>query len=255
MQSVAQSWLVYRLTHSSMLLGTTVFIGQLPVLVLGSLAGVTADRHRRWNIVVATQAASMVFALALSALTLTGTVKVWHVLALALAMGCVNAFDIPARQAFLVEMVGREDLMNAIALNSSIFNGARIVGPAIAGLLVGTVGEGWCFFVNGVSYVAVLAGLYLMRLPKHAPRILEGGVLEHIAQGFRYVRSHEAVWMPLLLLGVTSLTAMPYVVLMPIFSDQILKMGSRGLGILMSASGAGALMAAISLARRQSLRG
>ena len=255
MQTVAQSWLIYRLTHSAVLLGTVGFLGQLPILVLSPLAGVIADRHRRWTLVVATQVLFMLGAGALAALVLTGHIRVWSLLVLTVFMGCVNAFDIPARQSFLVEMVGREDLMNAIALNSSMFNGARIVGPAIAGIVIAAVGEGWCFLMNAVSYVAVLAGLLMMRLEPGAQPAAEGGIVQRMAEGLHYVRTREALWMPMALLAVVSFTAMPYIVLMPIFADSILHGGARGLGILMSGAGGGALLAALALARREHVRG
>src|SRR3990170_1963268 len=161
MQSIAESWLVYRLTGSSAMLGVAAFASQAPVLLFATIGGAVADRVDRHRIIVITQTLSMILPLALAALTLTGTVQVWHVLALAASLGVVNAFDIPARQAFIVDMVGRDDLMNAIALNSSMVNGTRVVGPAVAGLLVAAVGEGWCFLLNGVSYLAVIAGLLL----------------------------------------------------------------------------------------------
>src|SRR5438270_5718707 len=164
MQSVAQSWLVYRLTGSSALLGLVAFAGQIPIFLLSPIAGYAADRVSRHRLVIATQSTSMALALALAALTLTNRIRIWELFVLSALLGVANAFDIPARQSFLVEMVGREDLMNAIALNSSMFNGARIVGPAVAGLLVAKIGEGWCFFANGISYVAVIAGLMMMTL-------------------------------------------------------------------------------------------
>ena len=168
MQNIAQDWLVYRLTGSSLLLGIVGFAGQIPVFLLAPVAGIVADRFNRRHTVIATQACSMVLALTLAGLTLTHTVRIWEIMVLASLLGTVNAFDIPARQTFLIDMVGREDLFNAIALNSSMFNSARIIGPAIAGILVATIGEGWCFFSNGVSYIAVITGLLLMRLPKQA---------------------------------------------------------------------------------------
>src|SRR5213079_2322294 len=164
MQSIAQSWLVYRLTGSSLLLGSVGFASQLPVFLIAPLGGIVADRHNRHRVVIATQVASMMLATILAALTLTGTVKIWHIFVLAALLGVVNAFDSPARQSFMVDMVGREDLMNAIALNSSMVNGARIVGPAVAGGVVALVGEGWCFLLNGVSYLGVIAGLLMMRV-------------------------------------------------------------------------------------------
>ena len=159
MQNVAQAWLVYRLTGSSVLLGAIGFAGQIPVFVMSPLGGIVADRYSRHKVVIATQAASMALAFGLAAVTLTGSVKIWHIFTLSALLGVVNAFDIPARQSFIVEMVGKADLMNAIALNSSMFNASRIVGPAIAGILVANIGEGWCFFANAVSYIAVLIGL------------------------------------------------------------------------------------------------
>ena len=164
MQTVAQSWLVYRLTGSAGLLGLVGFAGQIPVFLLAPFGGAVADARGRHPILLATQIPSMLLALALAAVTLAGRVQVWHVFAIAALVGIVNAFDIPARQAFIADMVGRGDLMNAIALNSSMFTGARMVGPAVAGVLVGTIGEGWCFLLNGVSYVAVIGGLLLMRI-------------------------------------------------------------------------------------------
>src|SRR5271168_554554 len=164
MQSVAQSWLVYRLTGSALLLGSVGFASQIPVFLFAPLGGITADRLNRRHIVIATQTAAMVLACILAILTLTGKVHVWHVFVLASLLGVVNAFDIPGRQSFLVDMVGKDDLMNAIALNSSMFNGARVIGPAVAGILVARIGEGWCFFANAVSYIAVIVGLLLMRV-------------------------------------------------------------------------------------------
>src|SRR5689334_10378868 len=158
MQSVAESWLVYRLTGSAALLGVTAFCSQIPIFVLAPIAGTVADRHNRHRILIATQCSSMVLPFILSILTFTGLVRPWHVYVLAGCLGVINAFDIPARQSFVVEMVGREDLLNAIALNSSMFNGARVVGPAIAGLLVAAVGEAWCFLLNAISYLAVITG-------------------------------------------------------------------------------------------------
>src|ERR1700733_8558552 len=164
MQSVAQSWLVYRMTGSALLLGSVGFASQVPVFLFAPLGGIAADRFNRRHIVIATQIAAMVLAFILAALTLFHKIQVWHVFVLASLLGIVNAFDIPGRQSFLVDMVGKEDLMNAIALNSSMFNGARVIGPAVAGILVAKIGEGWCFFANAVSYIAVIIGLLLMRV-------------------------------------------------------------------------------------------
>jgi MFS family permease len=254
MQTVAQSWLVYRLTGSSLLLGSIGFASQIPVFLMAPAGGIVADRYNRQRVVIATQVASMVLAFALAAVTLLGVVKVWHVFVLAALLGVVNAFDIPARQAFLMDMVGREDLINAIALNSSMFNGARIIGPAIAGILVAKIGEGWCFFANAVSYVAVIAGLVAMQVNvrRHIPT---GTPLETVLEGFRYVKETPPIRALLLLLGMVSVVGMPYAVLMPIFDDQILHGGARGLGILMGATGVGALIAALALAARTGVSG
>jgi MFS family permease len=256
MQQIAQSWLVYRLTRSSALLGFVSFSGQIPVFLLAAVGGAVADRLNRHRIVVCTQTAAMVLAFALAALTLSGAVRVWHVFALSAALGVVNAFDIPARQAFLVDMVGREDLMNAIALNSSMVNGARVVGPAIAGAVVAAVGEGWCFLLNGISYIAVIVGLLLMRLgaERHRPALGRSAIAD-IVEGFRFAGQTAPIRALLVLLGIVSLTAMPYAVLMPVFADRILHGGPGGLGLLMGASGIGALAGALSLAARRDIHG
>ena len=255
MDNIAEAWLVYRLTGSSLLLGTVAFAGQIPVFLLAPIGGMAADRWNRRYIVIATQSASMVLAMILALLTLSGRVRVWEVILLASLMGVVNAFDIPTRQAFLVEMVGREDLMNAIALNSSMFNGARIIGPAIAGVLVATVGEGWCFFANSLSYIAVIAGLLLMRIARTPSDLREAPPLERIAEGFRFVRDTAPIRALLMLLGLVSLVAMPYSVLMPIFAARILHGNARTLGVLMGATGVGALAGALTLATRRGVRG
>jgi MFS family permease len=255
MQSVAQSWLVYRLTGSSFWLGMIGFSTQLPVLLLAPIGGAVADRIRRHRIVVATQASSMVLAFALAGLTLGGMVRPYHVFVLGALLGIVNAFDIPARQSFLVEMVGREDLGNAIALNSSMFNGARLVGPAVAGVLVGWIGEGYCFLGNAVSFIAVIAGLLAMRLPSWNPRPRGASAFQGVIEGFRFVGRTPPIRAVLLLLGLVSLLGMPYVVLMPIFADSILHGGPKALGMLMGATGAGAMVGALRVAARRELRG
>jgi MFS family permease len=222
MQTVAQSWLVYKLTGSGLLLGAVGFASQIPVFLFAPLGGITADRSNRQRVVIATQVASMILALVLAALTLTHRVTVKEIFVLAALLGVVNAFDIPGRQAFLVDMVGKEDLMNAIALNSSMFNGARVVGPAVAGVLVARLGEGWCFFANGVSYIAVITGLLMMNV--HAPARASVGTspFEHIIEGFRFV-------------GKTA----------PI----------RALLVLLGAAGVGALLGALTLAMRSGVKG
>ena len=255
MDNIAEAWLVYRLTGSSLLLGTVAFAGQIPVFLLSPVGGMVADRFNRRTVVIVTQFASMIFAFILAMLTLTKRVTVQEVIVLAALMGAVNAFDIPARQSFLVEMVGREDLMNAIALNSTIFNGARIIGPSIAGILVASIGEGWCFFANSVSYIAVIAGLFMMRLPAKPAVVHHDSPFEHIVEGFRYVRNTAPIRALLLLIGLVSLVAMPYSVLMPIFAAKVLHGNARTLGILMGATGVGAMCGALMIASRRGVRG
>ena len=255
MQTVAQSWLVYRLTGSSLLLGLVGFASQIPILVVAPLGGIVADRNNRRRVIIATQTASMILSLLLALLTLTNTVQVWHIFVLAILLGAVNAFDIPGRQAFLVEMVGRDDLMNAIALNSTSFNVARTIGPVIAGILMAQIGEGWCFLANGVSYIAVIAGLLLMRLPSSSQRRSAASPIAHIIEGFCFVRQTGPFRAVLLLVGLVSLVAMPYTILMPIFADRILHSGARGLGMLMCATGVGAVLGALTLAAKTGVHG
>lgn len=255
MQMVAQSWLIYRLTGSAALLGLLGFAGQIPVFVLAPLGGVIADRVRRHRVLVTTQTIMMALAAALAALTLSGNVRVSHLFVLASVLGIANAFDIPARQAFVVEMVEREDLMNAIALNSSMVNGARVVGPAIAGVVVAAVGEGWCFLLNALSYVAVIGALLLMRLPHRPPPAPRTSAWASIVEGFVFSWRTAPVRALLLLLGLVSLMGMPYSVLMPIFADRILHGGPDAYGLLMSASGVGALAGAATLTVRRHIRG
>ena len=255
MQNIAQDWLVYRLTGSSLLLGTVAFVNQIPIFLLAPVAGIVADRWNRHRIVIATQATSMVLALTLAALTLTGRIRIWEIMVLASLLGVVNAFDIPARQAFLIDMVGRDDLLNAIALNSSMFNGARIIGPAIAGILVASVGEGWCFFGNGLSYIAVITGLLLMRLTKQRDLQKEGSPLENMIEGFRFARHTAPVRALLLLIGFVSFAAMPYTVLMPIFAGRVLHGGAGQYSMLMGTTGIGALIGALTLASKTGVSG
>jgi MFS family permease len=254
MQTVAQSWLVYKLTGSSLQLGEVGFANQIPVFLLAPIGGMVADRVNRHRIVIATQIASMVLALILALLTLKHWITVPQIFVLSGLLGVVSAFDIPGRQSFLVDMVGREDLMNAIALNSSMFNGARVIGPAVAGLLVARIGEGWCFFANGVSYLAVIAGLLMMKI-ECTRRSTSDSPLADIIEGFQWVSRTAPIRALLLLLGLVSLVGMPYTVLMPIFADRILHGGAKGLGILMGFTGVGALLGALTLALRSGVRG
>ena len=254
MQSIAQAWLVYSITKSSFLLGAVGFASQIPVFLLAPLGGAAADRTNRYRLIIATQTASMVLAGILAWLTLSHRVLVPHIFVLSALLGVVNAFDIPGRQSFLVDMVGKEDLMNAIALNSSIFNGARVIGPTVAAILMPILGIGWCFGANAISYVAVIAGLLLMKV--HCERrISKNSALEDIVEGFRWVNGVKVIRALLLLIGLVSLVGMPYTVLMPVFADQILHRGATGLGILMGATGVGALLGALTLASKTDVKG
>jgi MFS family permease len=269
MQTVAQSWLVYRLTGSGLQLGAVGFASQIPVFLFAPIGGIVADRSNRKHVVIGTQVASMLLAFVLAALTLTHRVHVWHVFVLAALLGVVNAFDIPGRQSFLVDMVGKEDLMNAIALNSSMFNGARVIGPAVAGVLVARLGEGWCFFANAVSYIAVIAGLLMMNVKAPARVSTNISPWDHIVEGFQFVNRTAPIRALMVLLGLVSLCGMPYVVLMPLFADKILHgggqefasligshdLGAVRLGILMGAAGVGALLGALTLALRSGVKG
>jgi MFS family permease len=255
MQTIAQSWLVYRMTGSAALLGAVGFSSQIPVFLLAPAGGIAADRYSRRNIVVATQTSAMVLAFVLAGLTLSGRVRIWHIFALSALLGVVNSFDIPARQAFIVEMVGRRDLMNAIALNSSMFNASRVIGPAVAGILVATIGEGWCFFANAVSFIAVIIGLLLMNVERKAPAGPRASPVENLKEGFRFVLDNHPVRAILLLLGVVSVTGMPYTVLMPVFADRVLHGGARALGLLSAVTGVGAISGALLLASRTDVKG
>jgi MFS family permease len=254
MDQVAEAWLVYRLTGSALLLGTVAFASQIPVFLLAPIGGALADRIDRRKILIATQSAMMLLTFVLAWITLSHRVKIWQIVTLAALTGVVNAIDLPARQSFVVDMVSRADLVNAIALNSSMFNGARVVGPALAGIVVAAIGEGWCFFANGVSFIAVIAGLALMKMDR--PRMaIEGSPLENIIEGFRFVGQSGPVRALMLLLGLVSFTAMPYAVLMPLFADKILHGGAQALGLLMGCSGVGALGGAVTLAMRKTVYG
>jgi MFS family permease len=254
MDQVAESWLVYRLTGSALLLGTVAFASQIPVFLLAPVGGTIADRYNRRKILVITQTCQMVIALALAALTLSHRITVWEIIALATLGGVVSAVDIPTRQAFVVDLVVKQDLVNAIALNSSMFNGARVVGPAIAGIVVAAIGEGWCFFANGISFVAVIVCLLIMTIDR--PRsILSGSPVQNVIEGFRFVGATGPIRALLLLLGLVSFTAMPYAVLMPLFADKLLHGGPRALGLLMGCSGIGALSGALTLAMRRTIKG
>ncbi len=255
MQSTAQLWLVYKMTHSAALLGVFGFASQIPILFLATLGGYVGDRYNRHRGVIWTQTASLILSFVLAALTLLGFMRVWEIVLIAFLAGIVNAFDVPIRQAFLVQMVGKEDLLNAIALNSSIFNGARVVGPAIAGIAIGWIGEGWCFFLNGISFLAVIIALLMMRIEKIELRARQGSPLQNFIQGFRFAMSDRPVRSALLLLSLMSMFGLQYFVFLPIFANDILHGGARGLGLLMSFAGVGAVIGALHFAARTSYKG
>jgi len=256
MTRVAMSWLVYRLTNSALLLGVVGFASQIPTFLLTPLTGVLADRWNRHRILLVTQGLAMVHALVLAWLALSGRVTVPQLIALSVVQGIVNAFDIPARQAFVVELVSRkDDVGNAIALNSSIFNAARLIGPSIAGVVIAALGEGSCFFIDGVSYLAVLAALLAMRLPSRTSRRHNGPVLRELRDGLRYAFGSPPIRAILLFVGWVSLLGLPYTVLLPVVAKDILHGGAHTLGFLMAASGVGAVGGAMYLASRKNVLG
>ena len=253
---IATSWLVYRLTGSVLLLGVVGFCGQIPTLLFAPFTGVLVDRMDRHRILVVTQVLSMLQSFALAALVFTGQISVAWVLVLQVAQGIINAFDTPARQAFVVEMVeDRADLPNAIALNSSMVNASRILGPSIGGLVIAAVGEGWCFFADGVSYIAVIVSLLVMDVVRRQIPHRNTSMMEELRTGFRYVSSFLPVRSALTLLAIVSTMGMPYTVLMPAIALNLLHGGPHTLGFLMTASGVGALLGALYLASRRSVLG
>ena len=256
MQQVAMSWLVYRLTGSAFLLGLVGFVSQIPTFLLAPVAGVLADRWDKRRLLITTQTLSMLQAAALAFFVLAGTVQVWQILTLGLILGIINTFDIPARQSFIVEMVdNREDLGNAIALNSSMFNAARLIGPSIAGLLVAAVGEGVCFILNALSYLAVIVALVAMRLKPGKPKRARRHILHELREGVGYAFGFSPIRSILLLIALVSLMGMPYSILMPVFARDILHGGPHTFGFLMAASGCGALASTVYLASRKSVIG
>ena len=253
---VAMSWLVYRLTGSAVLLGVVGFAGQIPTFLLSPFAGVWVDRLDRYHVLIATQVLAMAQSAALAVLTISGRIEVWHLIALAVVQGLISAFDVPARQAFVVEMVeGKDDLPNAIALNSSLVNAARLVGPAIAGVMVAAVGEGWCFAVDSASYLAVIASLLAMTVVRRERVAPERHVLADLSAGFRYAFGFRPIRAGLILLALVSLAGAPYTTLMPVVADRVLHGGPNTLGLLMGATGVGALGGALWLAARKSVVG
>jgi MFS family permease len=249
MQVVAQAWLVYELSHSELMLGVVGFAAAIPSLLISPWGGVVVDRVNKRNLLVVTQASAMMLAFILAALTFAGLVQVWEIVVLAALMGVVNAFDGPARQAFVVEMVGREDLPNAIAINSMMFNGARVVGPALGGLLLATVGTAWCFFINGVSFLAVIGCLLLMRLTPRTQVLEVGSPWNDLKHGLRYVLLHRNIFALLMLALIFSVFGISYNTLLPAFVDQVLHADATGYGALNAFIGVGAVIGAFSMAR------
>jgi MFS family permease len=256
MTRVATSWLVYRLTGSALMLGTVGFAGQIPTFLLAPFAGVLVDRIDRHKVLMWTQALAMVQSLALAALTLSHRITIGEVIALSAFQGVINAFDMPGRQSFMVKMVeNREDLSNAIAINSSMVNMARLIGPSLAGLLIAATNEGWCFLIDGISYIAVIVSLLLMRLDKTADERHSATMIEQLREGWTYVSGFRSLRTILQLFALLSLMGWPFMVLMPVFAAQVLHGGPHTLGFLMGAVGVGSLISALSLVVRKSVRG
>ena len=256
MTRIATAWLVYRLTNSAFLLGLVGFSGQIPVFVLGPFAGVWVDRWNRHRVLVVTQTLSMLQSFSLAVLALSHHITVTDIILLSLFQGAINAFDMPARQAFVIQMVeDREDLSNAIALNSSMVNASRLIGPSIAGAVIALAGEGYCFLIDGFSYLAVIASLLAMVIIRKQEIKPRQPVWQEFSEGWRYVAQFVPIRSILLLLGLVSLVGMPYTVLMPLFAARVLHGGAHTLGFLMGASGVGALISAGWLAARKSVLG
>ncbi len=268
MTRIATAWLVYRLTNSALLLGTVSFAGQIPTFLFAPFAGVVVDRVNRRQVLLWTQTLAMVQSLALAGLTLSHRITIGEILALSAFQGLINAFDMPGRQAFMVQMVtpertgspgaqteDRADLSNAIAINSSMVNVARLVGPSLAGLVIAASSEGWCFLIDGVSYIAVIVSLLMMRVPAMGAHRKAAGMIEQLREGWSYVSTFTPIRTILLLFALVSLMGMPYMVLMPVFAGKVLHGGPHTLGFLMGAAGAGALISAFSLVLRRSVRG
>jgi MFS family permease len=253
MQSVAQGWLVYSLTKSPFYLGLVAAAASLPILLFSLIGGVIADRFPKRNLLLLTQALSIIPALALGTLTGLGLISVWQVAILAAFLGTINAFDIPTRQSFLIEMVGRESLVNAIALNSAAFNGARIIGPTIAGILIAYLGIPACFFLNALSFLAVIVALSMMKI-RGERRMKSEGMIMDLKKGIGFMKSSREITSVITLVAIFSFVGLPYISLLPVFAGEVFHAGAKGLGFLMAASGVGALTAAVSIAARGSIR-
>jgi MFS family permease len=255
-QRIATPWLVYHLTSSALLLGVVGFAGQIPTFLLAPFAGVLTDRWNRYRTLIVTQILAMIQALILALLFFMGTIEVWHIIVLSVMLGCINAMDIPVRQSFVVDMVGKkEDLGNAIALNSSMVNGARLLGPSIAGILIAAAGEGTCFLINGLSYLVVIFSLLRMKVNPEKTNKRQKNIVKDLREGISYTFGFAPIKSVILLLGLISIMGMPYAVLMPVFAKEILHGGSHTFGFLMAASGLGALAGAIYLASKKSVLG
>jgi MFS family permease len=254
MQRISMPWLVYHMTGSELMLGVVSFAGQIPTFLLSPFAGVITDRINRYHVLLVTQAVSLIQAAALAWLTLSGSVQIWQIVSLSVALGCINAFDVPARQSFVIDMVGKkDDLGNAIALNSLMFNGARILGPSVAGILLAATSEGVCFLINAVSYIFVIASLLMMKLEISRIKKSKPSILTELREGLSYTFGFSPIKYLLLLLSIVSLTGMSYTVLMPVFAKEVLSGNSQTYGFLMGASGVGALTGAIYLASRTTI--
>lgn len=256
MQQIALGWLVYRLTNSAFLLGVIGFASQIPTFLFASFAGVFADRYNKHKIIIITQTLAMLQAFLLSVLTLTHVIQIWHIILLSIFSGLINAFDMPTRQTFVIDLIeDKNDLSNAIALNSSMFNAARLVGPTVAGFLIAALGEGLCFLVNAISYIAVIIALLLMKIKPNIKKVKKEKILEGLKEGIKYAYKFKPIRALLLLIGLVSLTGMPYTVLMPVFAKDILHGDANTLGFLLGAVGIGALTGALYLASRKSVLG
>jgi MFS family permease len=254
MQRIAMPWLVYNITGSVFLLGVVGFAGQIPTFLLAPVAGVLTDRWNRYHVLVATQIFAMLQAMILTWLFFAGTIEIWHIILLSVILGCISAFDVPARQSFVIELVEKkEDLGNAIALNSLMFNGARIIGPSIAGILLASAGEGICFMLNGLSYVFVIISLLLMKIVPREANDKSTHIFKDLKEGLSYTFGFAPIKYVILLLGLVSLMGMPYSVLMPVFAKEILHGNSNTYGFLMGAAGLGAMIGALYLASRKTI--
>jgi MFS family permease len=254
MQRIAMPWMVYHMTGSALLLGIVSFAGQIPSFLLSPLAGVLTDRLSRYRVLLVTQILSMIQAFIIAWLSLSGNIQIWQIIALSIALGCINAFDVPSRQSFVVDMLEKkEDLGNAIALNSLMFNGARLIGPSIAGIILATAGEGICFLLNAVSFIFVVTSLLMMKLKNKEVKYTDSIMLKDLREGLRYTFGFPPMKHLIFLLGIVSLMGMSYSVLMPVFAKEVLHGGSHTYGFLMGAAGFGALIGALFLASRKTV--